>query len=79
MQAVARDHAKGGETVASGRAARSPTRMFKELQKAKIEQVEVTPQRPGRRLLAADVVDMATGEVLLEANQELTADRRWRS
>ncbi len=29
-------------------------------------------QRPGRRLVVADVVDMSTGEVLLEANQELT-------
>jgi len=47
--------------------------ILRELQKARIEQVEVGPDDLAGAFLAADVVDMSTGEVLAEANQELTS------
>ena len=50
--------------------------VFKEMQKAKIEQVEVAPNDLEGAYVAADVIDMETGEVLIEANHELTADHR---
>ena len=54
------------------RAARSPTAFTRKSQKAKIEQVEVAPNDLEGAYVAADVVDMDTGEVLIEANHELT-------
>ncbi len=42
------------------------------LRKAKIEHVEVTTAEIEGAWVAADVIDMETGEVLAEANQELT-------
>ncbi len=47
--------------------------VFKELQKSKIEQVEVSANDLEGAYVAADVIDMETGEVLIEANHELTA------
>ena len=47
--------------------------VFRELQKAKIEQVEVAVNDLEGAYVAADVIDMETGEVLVEANHELTA------
>ncbi len=62
---------KSGETVvAQGK--KITASLFKEIQKAKIEQVEVAPNDLEGAYVAADVVDMATGEVLIEANSELT-------
>ena len=62
---------KGGETVVTqGR--KITNSVFKEIQKAKIEQVEVAPNDLEGAYVAADVVDMETGEVLVEANHELT-------
>ena len=46
--------------------------VFKDMLKAKVEQVEVAPNDIEGAYVAADVVDMSTGEVLAEANQELT-------
>jgi DNA-directed RNA polymerase subunit beta len=46
---------------------------FKEIQKAKIEQVEVAPNDLEGAFAAADVIDMSTGEVMVEANHELTS------
>ena len=46
--------------------------LLREIQKARIEQVEVAPNDLERAFIAADVVDMETGEVLIEANHELT-------
>ena len=46
--------------------------VFKEIQKAKIEQVEVAPNDLEGAYVAADVIDMDTGEVLIEANHEMT-------
>ncbi len=46
--------------------------LLREIQKARIEQVEVAPNDLEGAFLAADVVDLETGEVLIEANHELT-------
>src|ERR1700680_3883558 len=63
---------KGGETVVpQGR--KITNSVYKEIQKAKIEQVEVAPNDLEGAYVAADVIDMETGEVLIEANHELTA------
>jgi DNA-directed RNA polymerase subunit beta len=64
-------NAKGGETVvAQGKKITSS--LFKEIQKAKIEKVEVAVNDLEGAYVVADVVDMATGEVLIDANSELT-------
>ena len=47
--------------------------LFREIQKAKIEQVEVASNDLESAYVAADVIDMSTGEVLVEANHELTS------
>jgi DNA-directed RNA polymerase subunit beta len=60
----------GEQVVASGKKVTSG--VLKDLQKAKIEQVEVAPNDLEGAAAVADVVDMSTGEVLLEANQEVT-------
>ena len=57
----------------SARAARSPRSLYKELQKAKIEQVEVAANDLEGAFVAADVVDMSTGEVMIDANQRTDA------
>ena len=63
---------KSGDTVVpQGR--KITNSVFRELQKAKIEQVEVAVNDLEGAYVAADVIDMETGEVLVEANHELTA------
>src|SRR5690242_6585828 len=47
--------------------------LFREIQKAKIEQVEVASNDLEGAYVATDVIDMSTGEVLIEANHELTS------
>src|SRR5215469_6194618 len=47
--------------------------LFKEIQKARIQQVEVASNDLEGAFIVADVVDMSTGEVLIDANSELTA------
>ncbi len=49
--------------------------IMKALRNAKIERVEVETAELDGAMTAADVVDTTTGEVLLEANHELTADK----
>src|SRR5579875_2261841 len=62
---------KSGETVVpQGR--KITNSVYKEIVKAKIEQVEVAPNDLEGAYVAGDVVDMETGEVLIEANHELT-------
>jgi DNA-directed RNA polymerase subunit beta len=62
---------KGGETVVTqGR--KITNSVFKDIVKAKIEQVEVAPNDLEGAYVAADVVDMETGEILIEANHEIT-------
>ncbi|MCS7025064.1 MAG: DNA-directed RNA polymerase subunit beta [Bryobacteraceae bacterium] len=62
---------KGGQTLlAQGK--KINRRVYEDLLKAKIESVEVAPNDLEGAVVAADVVDMSTGEVLIEANQDLT-------
>jgi DNA-directed RNA polymerase subunit beta len=62
---------KGGETVAAqGR--KITNSVYREIQKAKIEAVQVDANDLEGAYVAADVIDMETGEVLIEANHELT-------
>ena len=62
---------KGGETVVT-QGKKITSSVLRDIQKAKIEQVEVSPNDMEGAYVAADVIDMETGEVLIEANQELT-------
>src|SRR5690349_11474994 len=62
---------KGGETIATqGR--KITASVYKEIQKAKVDHVEVAPNDLEGAYVAADVIDTDTGEVLIEANHELT-------
>src|SRR5438874_2555587 len=63
--------AKGGETVVT-QGKKITISLMKEIQKAKITQVEVAPNDLEGAFIAADVVDMSTGEVMVDANTELT-------
>jgi DNA-directed RNA polymerase subunit beta len=65
--------AKGEEIAHSGRKV-TPS-IFKALKAAKITQVEVEQAELDGAMTAADVVDTSTGEVFMEANQELTSDK----
>src|SRR5450432_3326620 len=65
---------KAGEEVAhSGRKINAAT--LKEIQKAKIGEIEVDITDLEGAWTAGDIVDTTTGEVMLEANSELTADK----
>src|SRR5579862_7216686 len=63
----------GEEIAHSGRKVTPHT--MKALRAAAIEKVEIENAELDGALTAADVVDLATGEVVVEANVELTADR----
>jgi DNA-directed RNA polymerase subunit beta len=63
----------GDEIVHSGRKINNAN--FKEIQKAKITEIEADVTDLEGAFVASDVVDTTTGEVLLEANSELTADK----
>ncbi len=63
---------KGGETVVpQGR--KITNSVYRDMMKAKVEHVEVAPNDLEGAFIASDVIDMETGEILVEANQELTA------
>src|SRR5208337_1518192 len=47
--------------------------VYKEIQKARITQLDVAAQDLEGAFAAADVVNPSTGEVMLEANNELTS------
>jgi DNA-directed RNA polymerase subunit beta len=65
---------KSGEEVAhSGRKISAAT--LKEIQKAKISEIEIDMTDLEGAWAASDVVDTTSGEVLLEANTEITADK----
>jgi DNA-directed RNA polymerase subunit beta len=65
---------KSGDEVAhSGRKITAAT--LKEIQKAKISEIEVDVSDLEGAWAASDIVDTTTGEVLLEANSEITADK----
>jgi DNA-directed RNA polymerase subunit beta len=65
--------AKGEEIAHSGRKV-TPS-IMKALRAAKVAQIEVEAAELDGAMTAADVVDTSTGEVFLEANQELTSDK----
>ncbi|MDQ6677450.1 MAG: DNA-directed RNA polymerase subunit beta [Acidobacteriota bacterium] len=60
-----------GETIV-GQGKKVTSSLMKEILKNKITQVEVAPNDLEGAFMAADVVDMETGEVLVDANAELT-------
>ena len=62
---------KGGETVVAQGKKITPS-LFKEIQKAKIERVEVAANDLEGAYAAADVWDKETGEVFIDANSEIT-------
>jgi DNA-directed RNA polymerase subunit beta len=65
---------KSGDEVAhSGRKITAAT--LKEIQKAKIAEIEIDMTDLEGAWAASDIVDTTTGEVLLEANTEITADK----
>ena len=65
---------KSGDEIAhSGR--KISTAILKEIQKAKITEIEVDTTDLEGAWAAGDIVDTTTGEVLLEANTEITADK----
>src|SRR5262249_55223930 len=62
---------KGGETIATqGR--KITESVYRDIQKARVEQVECSANDLEGGYVAADVIDMDTGEVLIEANHEIT-------
>ncbi|WP_263413754.1 DNA-directed RNA polymerase subunit beta [Terriglobus aquaticus] len=63
----------GAEIVAAGRKI-SPSLLAK-IRAAGITEVEVEPANLDGAIFAADVVDLTTGELLYEANQEATTDK----
>jgi DNA-directed RNA polymerase subunit beta len=63
--------AKTGEMVVT-QGKKITASLYKNIQNAKIQQVEVAPNDLEAAYVAADVVDMNTGEVLIDANSELT-------
>ena len=64
---------KGEEIAHSGR--KVTASILKALRNHKISEVEIETAELDGAMTAADVVDKSTGEVLLEANHELTADK----
>jgi DNA-directed RNA polymerase subunit beta len=65
---------KSGDEIAhSGRKITAAT--LKEIQKAKISEIEIDMTDLEGAWAASDIVDTTTGEVLLEANTEITADK----
>src|SRR6266567_2917216 len=65
---------KGGDEIAHSGRKITPA-IMKEIQKSKISEIEVDNVDLEGAFTAADIVDTKTGEVLLEANNELTADK----
>src|ERR1700710_760790 len=64
---------KGEEIVPASR--KISAHSLKALRSHKISSLEVETSEFDGAMTAADVIDMATGELLYEANQELTADK----
>ncbi|HEX3939992.1 MAG TPA: DNA-directed RNA polymerase subunit beta, partial [Acidobacteriaceae bacterium] len=65
--------AKGEEIAHSGR--KITASILKSLRSHKVGQVEIEQAELEGAMTAADVIDTSTGEVLLEANHELTSDK----
>ena len=71
--AIALHGAKKEELVAAGK--KIGPSSIKHVRAANITEVEVEPSEFDGAMIAADVIDMGTGELLYEANGELTADK----
>ncbi|MGA2960705.1 MAG: DNA-directed RNA polymerase subunit beta [Candidatus Korobacteraceae bacterium] len=65
---------KGGEEVAHAGRKVSPA-ILKEIHKAKVSEIEIDLGDLEGAYTAADIVDTSTGEVMLEANSEITTDK----
>ncbi len=65
---------KSGDEVAHSGRKITPA-ILKEIQKAKVGEIEVDTSDLEGAWAASDIVDTTTGEVLLEANTEITADK----
>src|ERR1700757_2386674 len=65
---------KSGEEIAHSGRKISPS-VMKEIQKAKISEIEIDTTDLEGAMTAADVVDTESGGILLEANSEITADK----
>ena len=63
----------GDEIAHSGR--KINTAVLKEIQKARIAEIEVEPGDLEGAFAASDIVDTSSGEVLVEANTEVTTDK----
>jgi DNA-directed RNA polymerase subunit beta len=64
--------AKGSDAAVVPQGRKITSTVMKEINKAKITQVEVAPNDLEGAFVAADIVDMSTGEVIIDANNELT-------
>ena len=64
------NNAKGEQVVPQGK--KITNSVFREMTKQGITEVEVAPNDLAGAFVATDVVDMSTGEVLIEANHEIT-------
>ncbi|HEY3742056.1 MAG TPA: DNA-directed RNA polymerase subunit beta [Bryobacteraceae bacterium] len=64
--------AKSSDTIVPQGRKITPS-LYRELQKSRVEQVEVAINDIEGAFVAADVIDMETGEILAEANHELTS------
>jgi len=65
---------KSGDEVAHSGRKITPA-ILKEIQKAKVGEIEVDTTDLEGAWAASDIVDTTTGEVLIEANSEITADK----
>jgi DNA-directed RNA polymerase subunit beta len=65
------EHARGGGMIVPAGKKITPT-LLKEIRKARIAQVEAATEDLAGAYVASDLVDTATGEVVAEANSELT-------
>src|SRR5690349_5765619 len=65
---------KSGHEIAHSGRKISPA-VLKEIQKAKISEIDIDTTDLEGAFTAADFIDTASGEVLLEANSEVTADK----
>jgi DNA-directed RNA polymerase subunit beta len=71
LRAATEIHVPGGEfTIQSGK--KITKNAIEALKKANVEAVEISDAELEGAFAAADVIDPATGEVILEANEELT-------
>jgi DNA-directed RNA polymerase subunit beta len=76
LQGVKPAHAvvvKGEEIAHSGR--KITASVLRALRAAKVSQVEIEPSELDGAMAAADVVDTSTGDLLLEANHEITREK----